>query len=104
MRVRAQNSEHLAVHRRAELRRRDENRGGQTDLAAIRQIWAAVGSHAASTRIRAMVVRQVMPGAVACRRGGLLLVDGVTGGAGMCRGLQNQGADGKQQDADRKPA
>ncbi|VDC19281.1 hypothetical protein XINFAN_00176 [Pseudogemmobacter humi] len=51
-----------------------------------------------------MVVRQVMPGAVACRRGGLLLVDGVTGGAGMCRGLQNQGADGKQQDADRKPA
>lgn len=51
-----------------------------------------------------MAVRHVVLGAVACRGGGLLLVDGVSGGAGMYRDLQNQGADGKQQDADRKPA
>ena len=87
MRIRAHNRENLAAHGRAELRRRDENRGGQTDLAAIRQVWATVRSHAASTWIGAMVVRQVMAGAVACRAGSLLLVDGVTGGAGMCRGL-----------------
>lgn len=47
-----------------------------------------------------MVNQHVMLGAVACRGGALLLVDGVSGWAGMCRRLQNQGADGKQQDAD----
>lgn len=104
MRIRAHNGENLATHGRTELRRRDENSNGQTGLAAMREIWATMGFRAASTWIRAMVVRYVMTGAEACRGGGLLLVDGVSGAAGMCRGLQNQGADGKQQDADRKPA
>ncbi|RNI16228.1 MAG: hypothetical protein EAS51_10760 [Microbacteriaceae bacterium] len=87
MQIRAHNREGLATHGRTEPRRRDEHRGGQADLAAIRQIWATVGFHAATTWIRAKIVRQVMAGAVACRAGSLLLVDGVTGGAGMCRGL-----------------
>ena len=97
----AHNRESLTVHGRAELRRRDENRGGQTGLAAIHQIWANVRIHAASTWTCAMVVRHMMLGAVACRSGGLLLVDGMSGGAGMYRDLQNQGADGKHQNADR---
>jgi len=54
--------------------------------------------------ICAAVVRHMMLGTVACRGGGLLLVDGVSAGTGMYRDLQNQGANGKQKDADRKLA
>lgn len=104
MRVRAHNRESLTARRRAELRRRDGNCGGQTGLTAIRKVLATVRVHAACRLIGAMVVRHVMLGAVACLGSGLLLVDGVSGRARMDWDLQNQCADGKQQDADRKPA
>ncbi|WP_152544444.1 hypothetical protein [Brucella rhizosphaerae] len=96
--------ESFAVRGRAERRRLDENGGGQTGLAAVRQIWTTVITHAACESICAMFVRHVMAGAVAGRGSSLFLVDGVSGGTGVCRDLQNQGADGKQQDADRKLA
>ena len=74
MRISAHNRENLTVHGRAERRRRDENRGGQTDLAAVRRTLATVLVQAACRLICAMLVRQVRLGAVACRGGDLLLV------------------------------
>jgi len=104
VRIRAHNRESLTARGRDELRRRDGNCGGQAGLTAIRKVWATVRVHAAWRLIGAMVVRRVMLGAVACLGSGLLLVDGVSSRARMDWDLQNQCADGKQQDADRKPA
>ena len=92
--------ERFAIHGRPERRRLGGNGSDQTGLTAVRQHLAAVITLAACRCLCPVIAGQVMLSALARRSSAL--VESVSGRAGMRHALQNEGADGKQQEADRE--
>ena len=103
-RVTVHDPEQFTIHGRPERQRPDGNGGDQTGLTAVGQHLAAVITLAACRCLCPVIAGQVMLAAVARRGRALFAVEGVSGRAGMRYALQNEGADGKQQDADRELA